>query len=334
MPQNRKKILIFGYFGFKNRGDDLILLSLVTNLRESSDITVLSKRPESTTKELSVRAVNRWNPFSVFWQVLRARSVVGGGGGLFQNKTSTRSLFYYLTIILLSKMLFKRVVLLSQGIGPIQGKWPRYFSRVILNLADVITVRDRGSYLELKKLGLKEDSIITADAIFALDYSAYRKERSGAGKVGLSLRKFHDYGYFVEELQEVRDELKTSERISFTLYPFHLPEDNIVGGEIRIKAKLEDLLREFANLDLVVGARYHSLLLAYALHKPFIGINVDTKLKFFCETHDMPCLDLNKNTFKKNLKSSIIHMIGKKMEFKPEEAGKRVKDSFSLVFED
>ncbi|OGF48702.1 MAG: hypothetical protein A2231_09560 [Candidatus Firestonebacteria bacterium RIFOXYA2_FULL_40_8] len=253
---------------------------------------------------------------------------------MFQNKTSTRSLYYYLSIILLAKILFKRVVLLSQGIGPIHDKWPRYFSRVILNLADVITVRDRGSYLELKKLGLKQDSIITADAVFALDFTAFRKEKTNSSKVGMVLRRFHDYGYFVEEIQEVRDQLKNNENIGFTFYPFHLPEDNIIGGEIRIKAKLEDLLREFANLDLVVGARYHSLLLAHALRKPFIGINVDTKIKYFCESHDMPCLDLNKNTFKKNLKSSIIHMIEKKPEFNPEEQGKRVKDSFSLVFED
>ncbi|MFH1074325.1 MAG: polysaccharide pyruvyl transferase family protein [Candidatus Firestonebacteria bacterium] len=315
-------------------GDDLILLSLVSNLRETADITVLSKRPELTAKELSVRAVNRWNPFSILRHVFLAKSVVGGGGGLFQNKTSTRSLFYYLSIILLSKVFFKRVVLLSQGIGPIYGKWPRYFSRRILNLADIITVRDLGSYLELKKLGLKEDSIITADAVFALDFTPFRKENPNAGKVGLVLRKFHDYGFFVEELQDIREDLEINEKIGFTFYPFHLPEDNIITGEIRIKAKLKDLLGEFSNLDLIVGARYHSLLLAYALHKPFIGINVDTKIKYFCETHDMPCLELNKNTFKKNLKSSIIHLIGKKMEFNPEEAGKRVKDSFSLVFED
>lgn len=334
MPQNRKKVTIFGYFGFKNRGDDLILLSLVNNLKERADISVLSKRPEETAREFGVKASNRWNPFAVLWRILTARTVVGGGGGLFQNKTSTRSLYYYLAIIVAAKIFFKRVVLLSQGIGPINGKWPRYFSRVVLNLADVITVRDRGSYAELKKLGLKEDSIIAGDAVFALDFLPYRHERNSCTRVGMSLRRFHDYGFFVSEIQEVQEQLKNNEKINFTFYPFHLPEDNIIGGEIRIKAHLEDLLKEFSNLDLVVGARYHSLLLAYAMHKPFIGINVDTKIKYFCESNGMPCLDLNKNTFKKNLKSSIINLIDKKTLFKPEEYGQRVIDSFSLVFDD
>ncbi|MCX5776721.1 MAG: polysaccharide pyruvyl transferase CsaB [Candidatus Firestonebacteria bacterium] len=333
MPQTRKKILIFGYFGFKNLGDELILLSLVKNLEESGDITVLSESPEETAKELSVKAVNRWNLPGVLCQIIRAKAVVGGGGGLFQNKTSSASLFYYLLLILLAKMFFKRVVLLSQGIGPIYGKWPRYFSRIILNLTDSITVRDSGSFRELKILGVKKDVVVAADAVFALNFISSDGKKPNNGKVGVALRKFDDYLFYVEKLREVKEELKNSEKTGFVFYPFHLPEDIITGEEVSLKTKLEDLLCEFSTLDLVVGARYHSLLLAYALRKPFIGINVDTKIKYFCETHGMPCLELDKNTFKKNLKSSIINMLGREMNFKPEEDGQRVKETFSLVFE-
>ena len=334
MQENRKKVVIFGYFGFKNRGDELILLSLVANLKEHAELTVLSKRPKETAEELGVAAKNRWNPFAVLLSILNSDILLGGGGGLFQNKTSTRSLYYYLSLVVMAKIFMKRVVLFSQGIGPVTGKWPLYFTRLVLNLADVLTVRDPGSYEELKKIGLNKKTVISADAVFGLDFSPYIKEKKPGARVGVTLRRFKNYGSYVDGIREIEEQLKDRENLNFIFYPFHLPEDNVIGGEIRIKSRLTDLLEEFSNLDLVVGARYHSLLLAYALNKPFIGINVDTKIKYFCESSGMPCLELNENTFKNNLKSSIINLIDKKPEFDPKEAGRKVKESFSLIFED
>lgn len=332
MPQNRKKILIFGYFGFGNTGDELILLSLVTHLKTNAEITVLSQKPAETAAEFSVKAVNRWNPFVLLREIFRAGTVVGGGGGLFQNKTSTSSLFYYLLIILLAKTIRRRVVLLSQGIGPVFGKLSRFFSGKIIGLADIITVRDYGSYEELKKFGLKKEPLLTADAVLALDFSAFKNGKAGGTKVGLALRKFDNYTHLLEEINKVCRDLEKSEKMGFIVFPFHLPGDNILGGEVRTPARPEEFLREFSSLELVVGARFHSLLLAYALGKPFIGLNVDTKIKYFCETHNMPCLELNNINFKENLKSSIIEMKGKKPDFTPEADRKRVQDSFLLVF--
>ena len=334
MPQNNKKVTIFGYFGFKNLGDELILLSLVQNLKNRADITVLSKRPRETAGELGVRAVNRWNPFSAARQILASKTVLGGGGGLFQNKTSTLSLFYYLSLIVLAKIFSKRVVLLSQGIGPIHGRTARAVSRRILELADVITVRDRGSYEALKALGVKKEARVTGDAVFALDFSPSGIKKSGGpAAAGIALRSFREHRRFTGELREVLEQFRQGRKLSYIFYPFQVPEDNISGEDNRIISRPEELIREFAALDLVVGARYHSLVLARALQKPFIGINVDTKIKYLCESSGMPCLELNENTFKNNLKSSIIKLLNEKTPVIPEAYGQKVKESFSLVFD-
>ena len=57
------KILLSGYYGFDNAGDDAVLFAIVQALREmvkDGKITVLSNQPEKTAKEFGVNAVNRW----------------------------------------------------------------------------------------------------------------------------------------------------------------------------------------------------------------------------------------------------------------------------------
>ena len=45
------KIVISGYYGFDNSGDDALLMSIIDNLKkndEKAEITVLSKNPQKT----------------------------------------------------------------------------------------------------------------------------------------------------------------------------------------------------------------------------------------------------------------------------------------------
>ena len=67
-----KKILISGYYGFGNSGDDALLMSVIKefdkkNLKEN--IVVLSNNPEETRKIYGVKAVNRMNPFLILYNI-------------------------------------------------------------------------------------------------------------------------------------------------------------------------------------------------------------------------------------------------------------------------
>ena len=57
------KVLLSGYYGFDNAGDEAVLYAIVRALRQVKpdiDITVLSNQPENTAQALDVKAVNRW----------------------------------------------------------------------------------------------------------------------------------------------------------------------------------------------------------------------------------------------------------------------------------
>ena len=59
------KILISGYYGFNNIGDESILRTVIDNLREKLpqvDITVLSQSPAQTAEKYGVKAAARIGP--------------------------------------------------------------------------------------------------------------------------------------------------------------------------------------------------------------------------------------------------------------------------------
>ena len=76
-------ILISGYYGFDNIGDESILRTLVTSLREripDCSLTVLSHDPAATREKYGVEAVERMSPLAIARAVRRCDMLISGGG--------------------------------------------------------------------------------------------------------------------------------------------------------------------------------------------------------------------------------------------------------------
>ncbi|MFN3267161.1 MAG: polysaccharide pyruvyl transferase family protein, partial [Deinococcales bacterium] len=105
------RVLVCGYYGFANTGDEAICLAITKELKiRGHDVTVLSHNPEQTAKLYGVKAVKRMHPVQTPLAIMQCDILLSGGGGLLQDKTSSRTLTYYLGIIQFAKMLGKRVV--------------------------------------------------------------------------------------------------------------------------------------------------------------------------------------------------------------------------------
>ena len=99
-----KTIVISGYYGYNNFGDELILKAILQELEKTKPrIIVLSGNVRNTTKIHGVETINRYNIFAILKALKKADILISGGGGLLQDKTSKRSLIYYLFIILFAK---------------------------------------------------------------------------------------------------------------------------------------------------------------------------------------------------------------------------------------
>lgn len=152
-----KKLLLCGYFGFENLGDDAILHSILKKLKDSKnnfEICVLgSKKYEKSYASSSsdVSKIGFFSVFSIIRQMKNTDVFVFGGGSLLQNKTSNRSLTYYLFLITLARRYCKRTVMLANGMGPIKDEKYKRAALAAVNSFDLISVRDTQTLHFLRK---------------------------------------------------------------------------------------------------------------------------------------------------------------------------------------
>lgn len=305
-------IMISGYYGFNNSGDDAILMAIIDNLRSIKKdirIVVLSKTPKDTAKNYGVDAVDRFNLFEVIRTMKRTRLFLNGGGNLIQDVTSTRSLMYYLTTIYLAKLLGLRVMLYANGIGPISRGSNRYFTSRIINLVDVITLREESSAQELAALGIKRPRItVTADPALGLEPASEEEiehifSREGISEesplVGFYIRKWSGYDRYSRIIAQAADYLEEKYGAKSILVPLHFPSDLSVAEDIASKMEhspyvlksmygIDKTLGIVKKLDLVLGMRLHALIYSVNLSVPVIGLIYDPKVQGFLEYVKQP----------------------------------------------
>ena len=295
------KIVISGFYGLGNTGDEAILEAIIDNLRDELDkpeITVFSLSPDRTAEEHNVKSVYRgWrHDFKGKVKALReADLLISGGGGLLQDTYPTKFLFgplpYYLLIVFLAKLVGTKVMFFSQGIGPVNSTWGKILMKVFANLADFITVRDQFSKDLLHKLGVKRpESVVTADIVFAFqkkeDDACLRSlPLTGEEKlVAVSVRPWFQHTSHYKEIAAALDELIVSERITPVFVPMEGHHDvrasNHVLEHMKHKQKCFVLGPDFtpnqylnfiSHCQLTIGLRLHSLIFSALTAVPHIA---------------------------------------------------------------
>ena len=140
------RVLICGYYGEHNLGDDALLAVLLNEL-ESPWIPVITARDQQAVASMTpgLETVNRRSLRSVLQALKEVDVLVLGGGSLLQDSTSTRSLIYYILLIWRAKLLQKPVVLWGQGLGPLKRRLSKLLVRSTLRIISSVTWRDSAS---------------------------------------------------------------------------------------------------------------------------------------------------------------------------------------------
>lgn len=257
------RILISGYYGFNNIGDESILKAVTGSLREGLtdiDITVLSSDPEGTAKRYGVRSRDRRSLFSIVRSVAGCDLLISGGGSLLQDVTSKRSIIYYLFIMWLAGLFGKDYFIYSQGIGPINLERNRKWTAKILKKASGIVVRDEKSREFLGEIGIDpEKVVVTADPVLKLKPAGLETGRrilesegcgfetkgsgnsesdaaGGAGTrptvVGLAVKERRLDSEFASEMVLAAERLIRERNCRVVLIPFHYNEDVAIVEEM------------------------------------------------------------------------------------------------------
>jgi polysaccharide pyruvyl transferase CsaB len=286
----KKNLVIVGYYGFGNLGDEAIRMALSTALNDCDGLQPiwLVARPHEPNE------VSRAHPLATFTALHRSSALLFGGGGLLQNRTSNRSLFYYLSLILLGRSLHRPVFLLGQGIGPIHGPFARALTRFALSRVQHIGCRDQGSLDLLQRIG--RNGKLDGDLFFLTPpwKGDAKKTWDDRVRIVLSLKGMQAAEETtVERLVELLEGLHAKEEASFTFLPFFPAEDHPLAESITqrltfpcrivLPASVEGASAEIARADLLISSRLHPLEFALRTGTPLLAITEDPKIERFIE---------------------------------------------------
>ncbi len=328
-------ILISGFYGFSNSGDEAVLQSIVELLKKNKpdlQIGVLTKDGKSSDAK-GIYPIDRTNLLQIIKIMKHCKLFISGGGSLIQDATSSRSLYYYLGLILLAEMMGTKVMLYSNGIGPVDRKCNRLISRWILNRVELITLREPDSFEELTRMGIKKPTrLVTADPAIEIlpageeEIAQLKKEigfDSSRKTVSISVRKWkNETDKMISVLARTADRLIEEENMQVLLLPLHYSEDYKVCQKLQKAMKHSCILPEkecrvvemlglIKNVEVAVGMRLHSLIYAASLNVPVVGIVYDTKVKGFLKYIGQPLMehvsDISEERFYTKIKEALAN---------------------------
>jgi polysaccharide pyruvyl transferase CsaB len=368
MGKNNDIVAISGYYGFDNIGDEAILYSILQSLREiDKNIRpiVFSNNPEKTSKLYDVEAVNRWSIHTLSSVLFRSRLLISGGGSLLQDVTGLRSLGYYLGVVQLAKLLKNKVMFYAQGIGPINTAAGKKMLRFAANNVDLITVRDEASKELLKELQVKRPPIkVTVDPVLGLSREKIGLEKGRdilkhygvsdtAPVVGISIRDWKELSDYKKSVAKVADNL-IQQGYQVLFIPFHFPGDiaacrntmRLMKNEaflLKNSVTVEEMLSLVGNLEMMIGMRLHSLIMAAVMTVPMVGISYDPKVDNFLKMVFQPNAGrvetLTEEGLNKNLAKIIDNLQSVREELRDtvnklsEKAKENVLESCKLIYQ-
>jgi len=297
------KLVISGYYGFDNLGDEAVLAGSVKSLREvdaNIDITVLSNDPATTEHRYNIRAIPRNNIKMVIKSLKESDLFLSGGGSLLQDITGWKSIPYYLGQVLLARLMGSKTAFYAQGIGPVNNQINRKLLKWVGNKADFISLRDNKSRTILIKFGINSQLIkVYADPVFSLQPKI--KVNYFKGKkpiIGIVVRPWGNNNY-LKPLVEAIEYIACLTKARVVIIPFHYYQDQKISQQLKEQLAInadvleglyspEEMLNIFSSLDFCIGIRLHSLVFAALCKVPFVGISYDPKVTAFLRRMDVP----------------------------------------------
>ncbi len=306
-------IVISGYHGFANSGDEALLFAILQTLRKKRPqlaVTVLSKTPAETARLYDVHSISRYHYFKIRQEMRRSKMLLFGGGSLLQDVTSSKSVLYYLAVIWLAQKCGMKTMLYANGIGPINKRISRFLAARILNRVDMITLRDDKSDEELKKLGVTKPSIvITADPAFTIDADMSLSGKYFTNMAGVprdtrlcvvSIRGWkHCATHFTDDLARLCDFMVQEHGLSPLFVPMQYPEDLAISQQVMQKMRehayiisrelsVPEMFSVLSEGEMLIGMRLHSLIYATTLAIPAMALVYDPKVSAFMESLNQP----------------------------------------------
>jgi polysaccharide pyruvyl transferase CsaB len=296
------RVLLSGYYGKGNGGDEALLATLLQMLPSHVTPVVLSGNPQQTSQRYGVEAHERMSFPTVIKALRSCDGFIWGGGSLIQDATSAVSPFYYLGLMALAQKMGLKTVAWAQGIGPIKRGQTRWLAQKVYSGCTKVSVRDNASAALLTEW--KIPHFQAPDPVWAMaskptpglwDYPAPR--------VAVTLRTHSQLtAPRLERLTRALVDFQKATQTFIILLPFQKAQDYAIAQAIQPALQgvstimhyeePEILKGVFRGVEMAIGMRLHSLIMAASEGCRAFAISYDPKVNRLMEDTDMPGWDL------------------------------------------
>lgn len=276
----KNKICILAFIGSENTGDEAILYSIISKIKNPQNLIRIFSSNSKKTKTLledlydkNLEIINIRNHKKVIRKIVESDILICGGGGIIQDQTSFYNLPFFLFRVLFAKMLRKKIVFYGIGVGPLYSKFSKILTKFVLNQSEVITVRDKESKKTLIDCGVKSNLVkVTADPAVSLGKISKKDAQSLLRKQGINLnkkimviclrqwfaiyrlipvklvKKFNiqtkkdklKYEYFIKEISDFLEYCENKLKFQLVFLPFWKERDNKVHKKVSKLIKNKD----------------------------------------------------------------------------------------------
>ncbi len=291
-------VLVLGYYGFGNLGDELLAEAVVSNLVsagvQKEKIVLLSADPQKSEARTGVKCYNRWNLGTVSALLKQSKSFLLGGGGLFQDVTSVKSCGYYWWIVRAAKMSGTKIWAVSQSVGPLKSMLGKWFTKNALKNCAYLGVRDQKSSALLDSMGV-EGYETAPDLVMCVPFT---EKHCGGDTLLLNLRPGYDEAaenaVRIANFAAKRNKLKII-GIAFAredqVYLENLQADEKIKLKDIVLCETAEAFEKLAvNASQAVGMRLHFAELCALASLPAAMAAYDPKVAAFCEEWKLPVL--------------------------------------------
>ncbi|WP_239615826.1 polysaccharide pyruvyl transferase CsaB [Cohnella mopanensis] len=310
------RLVLSGYYGFRNSGDEAVLKSILTALKAEANNAgvevvpiVLSSDPEWTAKQYGVESVHRMKLGEIRRALKNSDGLISGGGSLLQDATGLGSIPYYLGIMAIARWCGKPTFVYAQGIGPVNRKIMQPFIARAFKRAGYVSVRDEESATLLRRFGVPPASIdVVPDPVMGLpagDGAGETASHAIVGSqevesppvVGVSVRFWRSDRTDLDRVAAALEALAGRHRVRLRFLPFYRGADEDAsryvmerlagaGASAELAPAHDDpqqMLREVGRCALLIGMRLHSLIYAANQNVPLMGLSYDPKIDQFLQ---------------------------------------------------
>lgn len=230
-----------------------------------------------------------------------------GGGNYYAHHSPSPGLFWNLVSLGFANWLGKKTIMLPQSIGPISGKFQFLFSRWILNNVDQIYHREHESYRFVKKMQLRNGAgVVIPDLAFNLSnylpqviQSDLNHDKINIGVTiinrGLQDDTFSNQQGYEETLVAFFQEFHNLHPIQIhffvqctgpsldqndteiTMKIYERIRDIVPTNAPKQSSSALDLCAEYKKMDMMIGSRMHTGILALISGTPTLLIGYQPK---------------------------------------------------------